>query len=325
MAAVRLVLAAALALLIVAACSSEEEASDVPTVGVVIQGEALVPQYEDFKEVMASRGYVEGETINYLFNGALETPEELATQSEVIVGENPDAVATWTTTSATKMAEVVEAQQSSIPHLFSAVTDPVGSGLVDSLEDPGDNRTGVGGSLAPGKALEWLQQAADVKKVLVPHDPNNGGSVSSLEIVQDAAKDLGVELVIVEASDAADLKKALAKAPKDVDGMFYLTSAFVSSNVDLLNSYADEHDLPIGNAASPLANNPDILVSYADTVRVRSDGLADLTIAVLEGAEAGRLPVAVPRAFLAVNLKVADKLGITVPESVVNQADTVMR
>lgn len=117
----------------------------------------------------------------------------------------------------------------------------------------------------------------------------------------------------------------MPKAAKQSDAMFYLTSSFVSENVDQLNAIATAADIPIGNSAAPLAKNPGVLISYADTSAVRAESLALLTDAVIHGANAGDLPVADPEAFLTVNLERASELGITIPAAVVSQADTVLR
>lgn len=311
-------------LIAVAGCSASDTETEDPTLGILLQGSALVAQYEDFKAAMAELGYIEGESIQYLFNGPVIENADLESSAEQVVAADPDVVVTWTSSSALAMDRAL-GPDSAIPHLFSAVTDPVGSGVVDSLEQPGHNTTGVGGSKAPGKALEWLNRATGAKTVVVPHDPANAGGVSSLKIVRNAADALNITLDVVEVSSAEEIGRKVPKAAKQSDAMFYLTSSFVSENVDQLNAIATAADIPIGNSAAPLAKNPGVLISYADTSAVRAESLALLTDAVIHGANAGDLPVADPEAFLTVNLERASELGITIPAAVVSQADTVLR
>ncbi len=128
------------------------------TIGVINTVPDLDATLEGFKEGMTELGYVEGENVTYLYEGATVDMDELDSVAQGLAAANVDLILSITTP-ATQAAQRATADNN-IPVVFVPVTDPVGAGLVDSLKSPGGNITGVTFGIQEGRRLEWLIQVA---------------------------------------------------------------------------------------------------------------------------------------------------------------------
>jgi putative ABC transport system substrate-binding protein len=206
------------------------------------------------------------------------------------------------------------------------VGDALEQGLVTSLVRPGGNITGFtqGSPDLSGKRLELLKEAVPrLSRVAVLWCPDLAGNPQQWRATQVAAQRLGVQLQSLKVHGAADLEAALAAASRDgADAMVVFDCAFFFSRVAAL---ARKLPLPTMNG-SPIYVRAGGLMSYsADTpelfrrVAVRLDKL-------LKGAKPGDLPVERPTKFeLVINLKTAPALGLTIPPTLLFQAEEVIR
>ena len=166
-----------LVVLLLAACGATTPKT--VTIGIVNYSAPLDDIVVGFKEGMAEAGYVEGEGVTYLYDGAVSSMDALDPAIQKLVAEQVDLILALTTPAAQKAKAAT--QGTNIPVVFAPSTDPVASGLVDSLTHPGGNLTGVrtGGSSAKG--LSWLLAiASSTKTLFVPHNPDDSSSVVGL-------------------------------------------------------------------------------------------------------------------------------------------------
>ena len=169
------------------------------TIGVI----NVVPDLDDtlggFKDGMTELGYIEGENITYLYEGATSDLDKLDSVAQGLVEADVDLILSITTpaTQAAQRATV----GTDTPVVFVPVTDPVGAGLVDSLRYPGGNITGVTFGAQEGRRLEWLMQVVPaIDQIYVPYNPRDRSAVLALETVSEAAAILDVELITREVS-----------------------------------------------------------------------------------------------------------------------------
>jgi putative ABC transport system substrate-binding protein len=215
-----------------------------------------------------------------------------------------------------------------IPVVFVQVSDPVGAGYVASLARPGGNATGftVFEFSMSGKWLELLKQIAPrVTRAAVLRDPTNPATTGQFGAIQAVAPSFGVELTPVDLRDASDIERAVAAFAQEPNGGLILTSsAFTTVHRELIIALAARYRLP---AIYPfryhvaggglISYGPDNIDQYR-----RAAGYVDR---ILKGEKPADLPVQTPTKFeLAINLKTAKALGLTVPAQLLARADEVI-
>jgi putative tryptophan/tyrosine transport system substrate-binding protein len=214
-----------------------------------------------------------------------------------------------------------------LPVVFVAVVDPVGSGYVASLDRPGGNITGFA-SIDFSTGVKWLQLlkevAPSVTRALVFRTAAIGGG-SQFGAIQGAAPAIGVELRPVDPSNPDDIERAVAEFARDNNGGLIVTaSAPALVNRELIIKQAALHQLPAVYSGRVYTASGG-LMSYgsvrADIVR-RTAGHVDR---ILKGEKPANLPVQAPTKYeLVINLKAAKSLGLTVPQSLLATANEVI-
>jgi putative ABC transport system substrate-binding protein len=217
----------------------------------------------------------------------------------------------------------------SVPIVFGSVIDPVGAGFVASLARPGGNTTGFSGfeySLS-GKWLELLKELApNVTRVAVVRDSSLAAGIAQYAAIQALApQSLGVELTPIDVQDPSEIERAITAFAREQNGGLIVTaSSAAARHRKLIIALALQHRLPnvygfryyvtSGGLAS---YGPDII-----DVHRRAAAYVDR---VLKGEKPADLPVQAPTKYeLAINLKTAKALGITVPQTVLGRADEVV-
>ena len=207
--------------------------------------------------------------------------------------------------------------------------DPVVAGLVESLARPGSNITGITNLSRElgGKRLDLLKEAVPkVASIAVLYESANPGSLRELkEILPVAARALGLTVRSWEIRDAGSFDKVFAAVNKErPDGLYLTTSPLMTANVKSTARFALKSRLPsVGSNTYVDAGG---LMSYdADSL----DGhrrVATYVDRILKGAKPAELPVEQPTKFeLAINLKTAKQIGVTIPPNVLARADKVIK
>jgi putative tryptophan/tyrosine transport system substrate-binding protein len=215
-----------------------------------------------------------------------------------------------------------------IPIVFVQVADPVADGIVASLASPGGNITGftTGEYAMGGKKLEVLKEVApQVARVTVILDPRQSTQVGIGHAVEAAAASLHVRVTVAGARDDADIERAIAAAAREPDtGLIVMASAVTNAHRRLVIELAARHRLPaIYDFRYFVAAGG--LASYGHDPADQYRQAAGYIDRILKGAKVGELPVQNPTKYeLAINLKAAKALGLTIPESFLLRADEVI-
>ena len=288
-----------------------------------------VPRSEPFLEVFFQElrrlGYVEGQNIAFEFRSAEGGVDRLPDLAAELVRLNVNVIFA----SATGAALAAKNATSKIPIVFTAVSYPVGSGLVASLARPGGNITGLTNLTTDlsAKRLELLKEAfPDVSPVAVLSNPKDPISGPILQEVETAARALAVKLQLFEVRDPKEFDSALSGMTRARAGsLLVLTSQMFLRQRARIVDIAAKHRLPTmfwtaefvaaGGLMSYGTNNTDLYrraATYVDKI--------------LKGAKPADLPVEQPMKFeLVINLKAAKQIGLTIPPNVLARADRVIR
>jgi putative tryptophan/tyrosine transport system substrate-binding protein len=269
-------------------------------------------------------GYEDGPTATIELLGAEGDVDRLNTLVAKLAAENPDVIIALTEPAviALKKADVTT------PVVFAFVSDPVGQGIVNSLARPGGNFTGLtfGGIGLGGKRLELLIDALPgTQRVAVLWSKSFGNNGVILDVIREAAHGRGVEIFPRELHGAGDLSSAFDDAKASgAQAVIFMTDNVMFGLRKEVAALALARRLPSIHSFEPEAEDggfmsfgPDLDESY-----IRAAALTD---AILKGAHPADLPVEEPTHFvLAVNMKTAAALAITLPQAILVRVDKVI-
>ena len=300
-----------------------QQAGKVSRIGILFGNSKSSPSLLAFMQELRRLGYIEGQNVtfvNRLTDGNLERLPALAAE---LVAEKVDIIFAHTTNA----AEAARQATASIPIVFSVVSDPVGSGFVNSLAHPGRNITGttsISAELA-AKRLQMLKEMAPKTSrvaVLITDEPQ---VPPQLDEIRQAAKRLGMTIMTTQVLSRDDFEGAgkLLRTWR-ADSLFVPDSVKNLYNGKLLAEFASQIRLPAIYAQSQYADVGG-LISYGPNYEERFRRAAHYVDKILKGAKPADLPVEQPTKFeLVINMKTAKALGIKIPNSVLVRADKVI-
>jgi putative ABC transport system substrate-binding protein len=293
-------------------------------IGVVSNGKNLDPVLAGFKAGMADLGYVEGKTITYVYNGPAASPDKVDPIAEDLMKAKVDLILALGTESAKAAYKVING--TTVPVVFVPVGNPVKAGIVQSIQNPGGNVTGITTGLEyHAQRLEWLKKIApNTKRVYVPYNPGDANPTSTLPIVKEAAAKLGIDLVVRETPTNDDVTAAIDNIPDDVDSIFMLADALVNSRLSDFVKVSLQRKFPLSTHITSMTTSG-ALFSYGFDQSAAGKQAARLVDKIIKGAKPSDLPVETSEFFLAVNLKTANAIGLNIGDDILRQATTIVR
>ena len=276
---------------------------------------------------LADTGYIEGQNVVVEYVWAEDRLDRLPTLAAELVRRR---VAVIATPSGTAPALAAKAATQTIPVIFLVGTDPVEIGLVASLAHPGGNVTGITALTAEviGKRLEILHELAPAaaSTALLVNSTNPVLAEAETKEAQRAARVLGVRLLVLTASSLGEIETAFATMVQQRAGSVLVggDTLFTAAR-DLMTSLAARHNMPAMYQfrESAMAGG---LMSYGPNL---SDAVRQVGVyagRILNGEKPADLPVHQSTKFeLTINLKAAQALGLTIPETLLATADEVIQ
>jgi len=298
----------------------------IARVALVSQGSAENTKFliDALLDQMSKYGWREGVNVEYIMRFAagdrarldVNAAEAVATKPALILASNPVAV----------MA--VRKHTNSIPIIFSSVYDPVDAGFVASLSRPGGNLTGMTTRVEGlwGKRLQLLREALpSLARVGVMYDPTDAEDKLTFGQLRDAGKELSIETLSFHVRQPDDIAASFAKMSVAKVGAAVIGGSYISfSHRKVMGDAAIAHRIPAFGVTEDKVE-AGFLMSYGIDLVVQYRQTARYVDRVLRGARPGDLPVERPNVFrLAINLKTAKALGVTVARSILLRADRVI-
>jgi putative tryptophan/tyrosine transport system substrate-binding protein len=313
-------------LLAIAVIAEAQQLGRIPRIGILVAASAssYKARVEAFRQGLRELGYIEGKTIliEYRYSeGKRELLPDLATE---LVRLKIDVIVVT--------AQVVLAAKKAsptIPIVFGAAADPVGSGFVSSLARPSGNITGLS-VMSPdldGKRLELLKEAfPKVARVAFFWQSSDSRGTPALTNMEPAAKTLGLKLLSLEVRGLDDFESAFARAKREGAQALITTSGpLIATQRRLVLDFAAKNRLPAIYSNGEFVEAGGFMSyapNYTDLWR-RAAGYVDK---ILKGAKPADLPVEQPTKFeLIINLNAAKQIGLTIPPNVLARADKVIK
>jgi putative ABC transport system substrate-binding protein len=296
----------------------------VPRVGALVgfaeHDPATKRDVEAFVLGLADLGWVADHNIAIEFRYGAGNAEKNRALAKELVSLKPDVIFV----NSTSATAAIQHETSTIPVVFATVSDPVGSGFVASLARPGGNITGfvnVEGSIA-GKWLGLLKEVAPgIRAVGLMYNPSTATYFEYyLKPFEAAAEAAGLEHFPLPVSNVVEIEQAF-RTRKPGDGIVLMSDPFMTVNAALTNDKALQFRVPVVSGVSRSGS----LISYAPNTEDLFRRSAAYVDKILRGTSTADLPVQLPIKFdLVINMKTARALGLTVPQTLIAEADDVI-
>jgi putative ABC transport system substrate-binding protein len=276
-----------------------------------------------FEQALKASGWINGGNVRIDYRWAGSDLGLIPKFVAELVASAPDVILT---SGSLVVGPMVRATRD-IPIVFLQVIDPVGSGLVESMAQPGGNVTGFMQfeySLA-GKWLELLKELApNLSRVAVLRDATSGPGIGQFAVIQAMAPPHRVELRPINAGDPAEMERGIAAIARTPNAGLVVTVGGTAVRRDLIVAAAAKYRLPAIYPYRYFVSDGGLISYGPDTIEpyVRAAGYVDR---IFKGEKPANLPVQAPTKYqLAINLKTAKALGLIVPPSLLTHADEVI-
>jgi len=306
-----------------------QQGDRVRRIGVLMSRDENDPEgkrrYSAFTQALAGLGWTEGRNLRMDLRWVGADAGRIRVSAQELVALQPDIILTQ----ATPNTAAVQRETRTIPIVFVGVSDPVATGIVPRLDRPNGNVTGFAifeASLG-GKWLELLSEIAPgLKRAAIMFNPDTNPVTVYMPSFETAARSLKVELLIAPVHSDVDLETATTSAlgREPGGGLVVMSGGFMTTHRAPIISAAARNNVPAVYTLPEFAREGGLLSYGPDPVDNHRRAAAYVD-RILRGEKPGDLPVQFPTKFeIAVNLKTAKALGLTVPPNLLASADEVI-
>ncbi|MFZ5648217.1 MAG: ABC transporter substrate-binding protein [Bacillota bacterium] len=320
-----LMVLAGLALLVVFLLNVPKPVPDQIVIGVLTANETRLKKLPGLKDGLKKYGFREGENVQFVILNAEDERERLVPLARQLIQKRPDAIIAMGGVEADVLKGLT--LENRVPVVFAGVALPSERGLIDSYRFPGGNLTGVDNlqSELAGKRLEFLKLLVPgVSRVLILYDPQVPSGKPSLNYLGSSAAKLGVKLFEAPVQTREEVRVILENAKENKYDAILLLPSFVWENSPFICSYGLDYGIPVAGLYEDEADRG-FLVSYGPSYYNQGYQASSLVAKVLQGQDPSQIPV--EKAYqleLAVNLKVAKKLGLSLSPEALRLADIII-
>jgi putative ABC transport system substrate-binding protein len=279
---------------------------------------------DEFRAELRRLGYVEGRNVSIDIRHAEGKSDRLPGLADELVRRRVDVILAVNTSA----VQAAKKATSTIPIVMTRVADPVRTGLVSSLARPGGNVTGVS-FMIEELSVKRLQLLKEImprlsRAAVLWYTGNLGGAVIAKEL-EVASVQVGLQLVRLPVQAPTEFTRAVGEASRDgAEALFLIDDAVITRHRDAIVSSATQHRMPVASQYRAVAEAGG-LIAYGARVAPMYRRAAQYVAKILQGAQTADLPVEQPTEFeLVINLKAAKAFGLTIPPSVLLQADQVL-
>lgn len=288
----------------------------------IVEHPSLDAIRQGVKDELAERGYVVGKNLNWNYESAQGSPATAAQVAKKFAGDAPDVIVAITTPS----AQTAVSAARGIPIVFSAVTDPVGAKLVKALDKPSRWVTGTTDMLPMGKHMDLVKKIVpNAKAIGVIFNPGEANSVSSVQMVHDTAPARGMKVVEAAATKSSDVLASARSLVGKVDAIYLPIDNTVISALEAVLKVAEQSNIPVITGDTDSVNRGAIAAVGFDYYQVgRQTGV--IVSRILKGESPQNIPVeGISTMDLVINPAAAERMGVTLPASLIAEAKKVIQ
>ncbi len=294
----------------------------VVKVTAIVEHPALDAVRKGVADELEALGLIAGSSLDWEFQSAQGDSGIAAQIARKFVGDRPDVIVAIATPSA---QSVVAAARGTVPVVFSAVTDPVDARLVDNLDSPGANVTGVSDLLPLKKHLGLIREIAeDAKKIGIPYNPGESNAAVLVKRLQQLAPAFGFEIVAAAAPSSGDVLMATRSLVDKVDVIYVTTDNTIISAFESVAKVGIDAQIPVFAGDTDTVSRGAVAAVGFDYYDVgRQTGA--LVFRVLNGENPGQIPIqGVAKTSLHVNPTAAAKMGFELPPGIIEKASRIV-
>ncbi len=286
----------------------------------IVEHPSLNTIRESFIGQLASKGYKDGENIKIDYQNAQGDQTNLNTIVQKFVADKSDLIVAIATPSAQAAANAT----SDIPVLFSACTDPVGSGLVTSLDKPGRNVTGTSDAVSAEKIMELARRITpNIKKIGALYNSSETNSISVVNNLKEYAKTNGMEVIEGTVTNSSEVQQVTQSLAGQVDAIFSPIDNTIAAAMPVVAQVANGAKIPVYVGADSMVKDGG-LATYGVNYTTLGQETANMAEEILTGKKPGDMPVKIMSDVqIYVNKDTAKAIGVAIPDDVLKEAAQV--
>jgi len=303
-----------------------QQAGRMRRVGVLLSAGGALPQerLDAFHKEMQNFGWTEGSNVHFDIRVGDNTSARQRSLAAQLVAQKPDVVLAV----GSQSVEILQRLAPTLAIVFVTTVDPVGSGFVESLAEPGGMTTGFA-AFEYSLSVKWIellkQIAPGVKQAAVLRDPSNPSGIGQFAAIQTGAPGLGIDLRTIDMREPATIERGLNAFGQSAAGRgLIVTSAGSGAVSDLILMLVARHRLPAVYPFRQFVARGG-LISYGPDLVEHHRQAAGYVDRILRGEKPANLPVQAPTRYqLVINVKTAKALGLEIPPMLLARADEVI-
>lgn len=303
-----------------ATSNSTKEAQKKIGIVQIVEHPSLNTIRESLIQELEAQGYKHGEAITIDYQNAQGDQTNLKTIAQKFVSNKYDLIVAI----ATPSAQAVISETKDIPVLFSACTDPLGSGLVSSMEKPGGNVTGTSDAVSAEKIMELAKRITpNIKTVGALYNSSETNSVAVINELKEYAQKNNMTVVDATVTNSSEVQQAVTSLVGKVDAVFSPIDNTVASAMPVVTQIANKAQKPVYVGADSMVKDGG-LATFGINYQILGKETGVMAAEILKGKKAGEMPVKTMTDMdIYINKATAKAVGINLPEEVLKEAAQV--
>ena len=316
-----ILLVLAMVMMMLSGCGSKnaESGDEMFKVGIIqlMEHPSLDTIRESIIEGLEDEGYVEGENLKIEYQNGQNDMSTMKNIAQTFVGDECDVIVAI----ATPAAQAALSETTEIPIVFAAITDPVGAGLVDSLDNPGGNVTGTSDEVSAEMIMKLAKDITpDFKTIGVLYNIGEDNSVSVVAQLKEYAGENGYKVIESTVTNTGEVQQAAQYLADKVDIVFSPIDNTVASSMAVATETFNNAGIPFYVSADSMVNDGGLAtcgIDYTVLGRETAAMIAD----ILEGADPAAIAVRkMSEMSVYVNKETAKALNIEIPQAILDKA-----
>lgn len=277
---------------------------------------------EGFIDQLAEEGFVEDENLKIDTQNAQADFSTAQTIAQRFKQNRPDLILAIATPSAQTAANII----TDIPVLITAVTDPVEAGIVESMEKPGANITGTTDMNPVAKQIELIEEfLPEIETLGVLYNPGEVNSTVQVELAKEKAEEMNLEIEEATVSNSSEVSLAVSSLVGNVDAIYVPTDNIIVSAMPTVLQTAYNNNIPVFASENNSVEQGAIATLGIDYYQLGKQ-TGSMAAKILNGADPSEMSVESSEELkLYINKSSADKIGLEVPEELMDSADTIFK